>query len=114
MSLQHRERLEVARKIEDEIVTDNETFVDDDGQRWEEIVVWNFVNVTMAHQARGSGTIETFKDASSIEIGGGGPQPDYVTKWLAHELWHEFGIDLPSESFNIEVVDIESDEVSSL
>jgi len=96
MNLRHQERITVEK----------------DG---EEIDVCNFLNVTMAHQVRGGNpTQETFYGSSRIEIGGGGPQPDYVTEWVAEELWHGHGIYLPTEEFDIEVVDIESDDVTVL
>ena len=59
MTLQHRERLEVDRKIPDDKETSAETAVDEDGQRWERLEVWNFVNVDLAKQARGGGRTET-------------------------------------------------------
>jgi hypothetical protein len=93
MTLRHRERITVER----------------DG---EELEVWNFVNVTMAHQIRGTGTLETFYGSSAIERGGGHGEPDYVTTWIAEELQHEHGIDLPDDNFDIEVIDVESDDVT--
>ena len=116
MSLQHRERITLAREIDDEQAeeTDNDVFTAD-GQLYEEIEVWNYLNVTLAHQVRGGNpTHETFYGSSRIEQGGGGKQPDYVTEWVAEELWHEHGIDLPTDEFNIEVVDVEADDVHEL
>ena len=111
MNLKHRENITVERKIPVDKETDNTTRTDENGQQWERIEIWNFVNVSMAHQARGSGRSETYLEESRIEIGGGGKKPDYVTEWLAEQLWHEYGIDLPHEAFDIDVIDIESDEI---
>lgn len=112
MTLQHRERLEVDRKIPDDKETSAETAVDEDGQRWERLEVWNFVNVDLAKQARGGGRTETYWGESEITIGGGHPEtPDYITEMLADVLHHEYGLNLPSDHFDIEVVDVESDEV---
>jgi hypothetical protein len=82
----------------------------------EELAVMNALNVTLAHQVRGGvPTHETFHEASSIEPLGGGSEPDYVTRWVADPLWHEHGIDLEtSDHFDIEVIDIESDDVTVL
>lgn len=111
MNLRHREEILVARPIDEDEETENATF-EEDGQRYEEIRVWNFLNVTMAHQVRGGNpTHETFYGSSRIEMGGGGSEPEYVTQWVAEELWHEHGVDLPTEDFDIDVVDIESDDV---
>lgn len=124
MRLKHREEIQVARPIDDDVETENETFDGGDtpaeqfekGQRYEEITVWNFLNVTTAAQVRGGNpTYETFHAESQIVKGGGyGGEPDYVTSWVAEELWHEEGIDLPTEEFDIEVVDVESEEVHLL
>lgn len=93
MSLRHRDRITVEK----------------DG---EEIDVWNFLNVDMPYQLRGGNpTVETYTDLADIEIGGSGPQPDYVTSWVADELWHELHLDNLEEKFGIEVIDIESDDV---
>ena len=110
----HREQITVAREIASDAETDAETFTDD-GQRFEELDVWNMINVTMAHQVRGGNPItETFPSESSIEIAYGGREPDYVTEWVAENLWHEHAIDLPTDEFDIEAVDIESDDVHIL
>jgi hypothetical protein len=116
MSLQHRERIDVAREVTDEQAaeSDRETF-EEDGQHYEEIEVWNYLNVTLAHQVRGGNpTHETFYGSSRIEAGGGGPQPDFVTEWVAEELWHEHSIDLPTDEFDIEVIDVTADDVHQL
>lgn len=117
MSLQHREVIEVYRELDDpEDVSEGADGPIEHEDGWvEKLEVWNFLNVTLAHQVRGGNpTHETFYGSSRIEQGGGGPQPDFVTEWVAEELWHEHGIDLPTDDFDIEVVDIESDEVHRL
>lgn len=98
MQLKHRDRIEVEKG-------------------GEELVVHNTVSVTMAHHVSGGNpTHETFYGASRIEGRGGGPEPNYITTWAAEELWHEHGIDLfdGHDCFDIEVVDLESDEVTVL
>lgn len=81
----------------------------------EELEVWNFLNVTPAYQFRGGNpTKEEFPDLHRIEAGGGAGSVDYVTTWVAEELWHDLGIDLDRDRWEIEVVDVESDEVAVL
>jgi len=78
----------------------------------EEREVYNWVNVKQPAVVRGHNpTVETF----SAEIGAGdSPEtPSAVTEWVAKELWHEFSIDL-SRRDDIDVIDIESDEVTVL
>lgn len=112
MSLQHRERITVARPAPDDADEDAEDVFEADGELYEEIDVWNFLNVTLAHQVRGGNPTQvTFYGSSRIEQGGGGKQPEYVTHWVAEELWHEHGIDLPTDEFDIEVVDVTDDEI---
>ena len=95
MRLRHRERIEVYHN-------------------GEEITVWNALNVDMPYQIRGSKlSKEAYPDLATIEIIGGGPQPDYVTEWIAEELWHVFGID-DLDVFGIEVIDVEADDVERL
>ncbi len=91
MSLKHRDRITVHR----------------DG---EEIDVFNWVNLKQPAVVRGAGTIEKFD--ADIGAGDSPATPDYVTEWVAEELWHEFSIDV--EDYGIEVVDVESDEVDVL
>lgn len=98
MSLRHQERITVEK----------------DG---EEIDVWNFLNVTLACQVRGGNPVtEEFPGDHRITMGGGGTEPDYVTSWVAEELWHNYDIDLfdGHREFDIEVVDLEDDEVTVL
>lgn len=99
MTLRHRETIDV-------------------GIDGEQIEVWNALNVTMAYQVRGGNpSAEKFPSEHVIEMLGGGTEPEYVTTWVAEALWHEVGIDLGlfnsdgSEEFDIEVVDIESEDV---
>jgi len=96
--MRHRERIEVAK----------------DG---EEITVWNFLNVSPAYQFRGSNpTMETFHSKTEITSGGGFRDVEYITSWVAEELWHELSLSEQTlnETHGIEVVDIESDEVTVL
>lgn len=116
-----QDNLEVGIAIEDESDADDPDKVYEyDGQLYEDIRVWNHLNVTIAHQVHGEGRLETFLGSSRIEKGGGGAEPDYVTTWVAEELWHEHNIDLGlfdhggTDEFDIEVIDIESDEVRVL
>jgi len=90
MSLKHRDTIEVYR----------------DG---EQITVYNWANVNQPAVLRGGNpTVELFDCA--IGAGDSPETPDYITEWLAVQLEIEFGID-PSRH-GIEVIDIESDEVS--
>jgi hypothetical protein len=37
--------------------------------------------------------------------------PEYITDWVAKELWHELGLDRLDETHGIGVVDLEDEEV---
>jgi hypothetical protein len=77
----------------------------------EEITVYNWVNIKQPAVVRGHNPVVEKFDA---EIGAGDSPttPDYVTPWVAEELWHEFNIEV--EDHGIEVVDPESDDVALL
>jgi len=89
MSLKHRDTITVHR----------------DGER---IEVYNWVNLKQPALVRGASTIEKFE--AEIGAGDSSMDPDYVTEWVAEDLWHEFGIDV--ENYGIEAIDVESDEVT--
>lgn len=75
----------------------------------EEVVVYNWANITVPTVVRGGNPrVERFEP----EIGAGDSQmkPDYVTEWVADEIWGEFGVDV--EDHGIEVIDVESNEVT--
>lgn len=96
MTLRHRENIKVEK----------------DGEK---IRVWNFLNVDPAYQVRGGNpSLETFPDEHRIEGGGGAGPVDYVTSWVAKSLRDEVGIDLSRDRWSIEVVDVESDDVTVL
>jgi hypothetical protein len=82
----------------------------DDDDRDEEIEVYNWVNLSQPAVVRGAGSIEKFE--AEIGAGDSSMDPDYVTKWLAEDLWHEFGIDV--DNHGIEAIDVESEEVTVL
>jgi hypothetical protein len=88
MSLRHRERIEV--RVDGEDVT-----------------VYNWVNLEIPYVVHGGSTSEQFEP--NIGAGDSPKTPEYVTEWIAKDLWHEHHIDV--EKHGIEVVDIESDEV---
>ncbi|SIS21759.1 hypothetical protein [Natronorubrum thiooxidans] len=77
----------------------------------DELEVFNWVNVDQPATVRGHNPVVETYDA---EIGAGDASftPDAVTTWVADELRDEFHID--PEDHGIEVVDVESDEVSVL
>lgn len=120
MSERHRERLDVHRELDDP----NEVAENADGpiefeDGWvEELEVWNFLNVKPAYQYRGGNpTKETFTESFTIHCGGTpGMEPDFITKWVATELWHDLNLTIETlnEEFGIEVIDIEADEVHLL
>lgn len=91
MNVQHHDRITVAK---------------DD----EEIEVFNWVNISQPAIVRGIGDIEKFHP--DIGAGDSSMKPDAVTTWVAEELWHEFGIEM--ENYDIEVIDVESDEIQIL
>lgn len=120
MSLKHRERIEVYRELDDpEDVSEGADGPIEHEDGWvEELEVWNFLNVTNIRRLQfrgGNPTMEEFDGDLEIQCGGGGPTPDFITDWVAEELWHELGVeDDQLESHGIEVVDIERDEVHRL
>lgn len=96
--MRHRERIQMYHEGKDE-----------------EIVIWNFLNVNPAYQFRGGNpTMETFKELCQIEIGGGGKKPEYITNWVAEELWHELHLDNLEETHGIEVIDMDSDQLQRI
>jgi len=97
--LKHRERLEVRRPEDDEPIT-----------------VWNFLNVMPAYQFRGGNpTQEMFPTVTEIRAGGcPDKMVDYITSWVADEVYYELGIDNFEERYDIEVVEIEDDDVTVL
>jgi len=86
--LKHRDRLTVMR----------------DG---EELEVFNWCSLTQYHTVR---PISSDTWTPDIERGDGGTIPKYVTEWLADRLWYEY--DVHVQDYGIEVIDIESDEVT--
>lgn len=82
--------------------------IERDGERLD---VFNWVNITQKSVIyAGAGSTERF----TMEIGAGDSsiKPERITEWIAKELWHEYGFD--AEENGIEVVDVESDEVTVL
>lgn len=75
----------------------------------EEIEVFNCCSLIQDHTVRPT-TQETWPPA--IERCEAALIPEYVTEWLAHTLWHEYGVEV--ENYDIEAIDIESDEVTVL
>lgn len=82
----------------------------------EEVEVTNSARVTVQkeHHVVAAREHETFEAPNSpkIVVDGFGGTPDYVTEQLAQYLWGQFDIDL--DEHDIEVVDIDSDEVTVL
>jgi hypothetical protein len=76
----------------------------------EEREVYNWINVTTRVQLRGNGSREQWV----LEIGAEDSRrpPEYVTHWLAAELASQMNIQV--EDHAIDVVDIESEEVTVL
>ncbi|MFC7216505.1 hypothetical protein ACFQO4_20815 [Saliphagus sp. GCM10025334] len=77
----------------------------------EEIEVFNWVNVNRWSTVRASNPVVSHEET---EIGAGDASftPDAITKWVAEELHDEFYI--TPEDHGIEVIDVESDEVTVL
>lgn len=76
----------------------------------EEREVYNWCNVTTRTQIRGTGMRERW--VLSVGAGDSSVRPDYVTEWLAIELQSQ--LSLYVEDYDIEEIDIESDEVTVL
>jgi len=82
----------------------------------EEVEVANSARVTeqKEHHVVAAREHETFEAPNSprIVVDGFGGKPEYATEQLAQYLWDQFSIDL--NEHDIEVVDIDSDEVTVL
>jgi len=82
----------------------------------EKVEIANSVRITeqKEHHVVAAREHETFEAPNSprIVVDGFGGRPEYVTEQLAQYLWDQFGIDL--DEHDIEVVDIDSDEVTVL
>lgn len=77
-----------------------------------EVDVYNWVNLREVKESVVRPNMsETWPQ---VEIGAGDSRrtPEAVTEWLADRLWGEFDIDV--EEHGIDIVDIESDEVTRL
>jgi len=75
--------------------------------------VYNWVTVEQAARVRGHNPIVEKFDADIWAGDAEGLEVDAVTQWVAEELEYEFGIRL-SQRDDIDVIDIESNEVSVL
>jgi hypothetical protein len=93
MSLKHREAIEVAHPETDEQIT-----------------VYNWVNVVRPTVIHGGTSVEYFE----LEIGAGDASftPDYVTEWVAEDIYHEYTVEV--EDYGIEVIDPTDEEVNVL
>lgn len=102
--VQGRDRITVAREVEDEEQADFE----DDGTYYEEFEVFNHVNVKTRHYVNSVNGHETFEP----RIGAGDMEqpPDFVTERIAEYLWTEWGIEVSELEAGIQVIDVESDE----
>ncbi len=77
----------------------------------EQLEVFNWVNINQPATVRGHNPVVETYDAD-IGAGDAAFTPEAVTAWVAEELRDEFRID--PEDHGIEVVDVESDEVTVL
>lgn len=77
----------------------------------EEIDVFNWVTIERAHRIRPV-SHESFEPRIYAGDDLGGTHPDAITKWLANELRHEHLINVETLWPHIDVIDIESDEVT--
>lgn len=78
----------------------------------EEREVFNWVTVEQPARVRGHNPVVEKYDPEIWAGDAGGLEPDAVTTWVAEELEREFGIDVSEQG--IDVVDVESDEVTVL
>lgn len=103
-----RDRITVAREIEDESEAVGDVF-ESNGQLYEELEVFNHVTVPQEHYINSVNGYETFN--GPIKAGDGSiGKPDAVTERVSRMLWDEFTIDLDDYE-DIAVVDIDSVEV---
>jgi hypothetical protein len=109
-SLQRYERIVVAREADPEEDSEYDVF-EAEGQLYEEIEVYNWVNVEQRSAVRGHNPVVEYFDAD-IGAGDSPETPDAVTHWVAEELDFEHNIDLSDHG--IEVIDPTDDEVSVL
>lgn len=77
----------------------------------EEKEVYNWVTVGRRYRVRSNRRI-SFDPRIYPGDSVGGSGPERITQWLSDQIWDEFSID--AESHGIEVIDIESDEVTVL
>lgn len=76
----------------------------------EEITIYNWVNVIRPAVIYGGKSIEHFE----LEIGEGDSTvtPNYVTPWIAEDIYHEYTVEV--EDYGIEVIDPTDEEVNVL
>lgn len=77
-----------------------------------EIDVFNWVNVKKVEEAVVRPNASEMWPHVEIGAGDSSEKPEAVTRWLAERLSGEFGIDVDREG--IEVIDVESDDVTRL
>lgn len=98
-----KDRIHVAREVDKD---DDPDFVQD-GQPYEELEVFNHVNVATRHYVNSVNGHETFEP----QIGAGDmtEPPEYVTERIAKHLYDEWLIEV--EKHGIEVIDVNADNV---
>ena len=104
--VQGRDRITVAREVEDEDRADWE----DDGTFYEELEVFNHVSVETRHYVNSVNGHETFDPIISAGDSPDMSAPDYVTERIAEYLWAEWGIEVSELDVGIQVINVESDE----
>jgi hypothetical protein len=83
----------------------------------EEITVYNEVDFATVYQVRGfNPTSEMFQEPTQIMIPGMNESPDYIAHWLADEIAALIGVSRADveRTFDVEIVDLESDDVEEL
>lgn len=90
MSLKHRETIDAQHP-----------------ETGEEITIYNWVNVVSPVVIYGGKSIEHFE----LDIGKGDSTvtPNYVTEWVAQDIYHEYTVEV--EDHGIEVIDPTDEEV---
>lgn len=78
----------------------------------EELEVFNHVSVSTHHYVNSVNGHESFEADIAKGDMGRGPTPDAVTERVAEYLWTEWKIEV--EDYDIEAIDLESDEVNVL
>lgn len=84
---------------------------DVDDEHVEEVEVFDHVTVVQESYINSRNGHETFTGKIARGDDSSLPEPDAITERVAEVLWHEFGVDVESDGFDIRVVNIDDPNV---